>query len=104
MCRFSTIEPSSAVVRVDDRSSMSAADFADYVSLFADTGWQHLDGSRHGGAQYFASFGRGENVEIFWGRSCSRRSSCSSGLGTASTCGLLPVLRGDHCPSVAPLP
>lgn len=63
--RFAAIEPASAVVRVDYRPAMKAADFADYVTLFADAGWQHLDGSRHGGAQYFASFDTGADTEIF---------------------------------------
>lgn len=62
---FSLIEPGSAVVRIDYRSSMSASDFDDYVALFSDAGWQHLAGTRTSGAQYFASSGVDADAEIF---------------------------------------
>ena len=68
---FTEIEPGTAVVRVDYRPSMSEADYADYVTLFADSGWQHLSGSRKagahykGGAQYFASFDADPDADIF---------------------------------------
>ncbi|WP_127792503.1 DUF2812 domain-containing protein [Agromyces sp. LHK192] len=63
--RFAPIAPGSAVVRVDYRDSMSAADFADYVTLFADAGWRHVAGSRWSGAQYFTSFTGDANADIF---------------------------------------
>jgi Protein of unknown function (DUF2812). len=63
--RFSVIEPKSAVVKVDYRPAMSETDFADYLSLFSDAGWQHQAGSRQGGPQYFASFSGDANAEIF---------------------------------------
>lgn len=64
--QFRPVEPGSAVVRVDYRDrSMSVADFEDYRTLFADAGWQHLDGSRRGGPQYFAAFGTTPEADIF---------------------------------------
>lgn len=63
---FTPIAPGSTTVRIDYRPSMSAADFDDYKSLFADAGWQHLSGTRSSGNQYFASTGRNENDEIFY--------------------------------------
>ena len=62
---FTPIAPGSAVVRIDYRPSMNAADFPDYKLFFSDAGWQHLSGSRTSGNQYFASTGRDENDEIF---------------------------------------
>lgn len=63
---FRRIDPGSAVVRVDFRDrGMSRADFDDYRTLFADAGWQHLDGSRRGGAQYFAASSTGSDADIF---------------------------------------
>ncbi len=62
---FAPIEPGSAVVRVDYRSSMSAADFADYRNLFLDAGWQHVAGTRSSGAQYFAAPPTRADAEIF---------------------------------------
>ncbi|HML51933.1 MAG TPA: DUF2812 domain-containing protein [Propionicimonas sp.] len=64
--RFSAIEPGSVVVRVDYRDRvLSRADFDNYVVLFADSGWQHLDGSRWGGSQYFAATGADPDADIF---------------------------------------
>lgn len=62
---FTPIAQGSAIVRIDYRPSMSAANFDDYESLFSDAGWQHLSGSRSSGNQYFASTGGDENDEIF---------------------------------------
>ncbi|WP_081234712.1 DUF2812 domain-containing protein [Clavibacter tessellarius] len=59
------IEPGSAVVRIDYRPSMTAADFADYVQLFADAGWRHISGSRRSGTQHFASTTADADAEIF---------------------------------------
>jgi hypothetical protein len=62
---FAPVEPGRAVVRIDYRDSMKAADYADYIALFADAGWQHMAGSRHGGPHYFASFAGDADAEIF---------------------------------------
>lgn len=62
---FTPTTPGSAVVGIDYRPSMSAADFEDYKSLFSDAGWQHMSGSRTSGNQYFASTGGYGNDEIF---------------------------------------
>lgn len=62
---FAPIAPGSAVVRVDYRETMKAADFDDYRNLFHDAGWQHLAGTRSSGAQYFASFSGDAHAEIF---------------------------------------
>lgn len=62
---FTPIQPGSATVRLDYRPSMSRSDFHDYLKLFEDAGWQHLDGSKGGGPQYFASFSADANADIF---------------------------------------
>ena len=59
------IEPGSAVVRIDYRPRMTAADFADYVQLFADAGWRHISGSRTSGTQHFASTTADADADIF---------------------------------------
>ncbi|MGO1544030.1 MAG: DUF2812 domain-containing protein [Gulosibacter sp.] len=53
------------VIRVDYRPEMSEQDHTDYVTLFEDAGWRHLDGSRKGGAQYFAQHSPNADAEIF---------------------------------------
>ncbi len=62
---FTPIQPGSAVVRIDHRSSMRRDAFDDYLRLFEDAGWQHLEGSKGGGPQYFASFSDDANADIF---------------------------------------
>jgi hypothetical protein len=62
---FEPVDPGSATVRVDYRPSMSPSDFEDYVRLFEDAGWRHLDGSRRGGPQYFASYSTDADADIF---------------------------------------
>lgn len=62
---FTPVTPHSAVVRIDFQPNMSAADFDDYTTLFADSGWQHVSGSRTTGNQYFASMSRGGDDKIF---------------------------------------
>jgi ABC-type sugar transport system permease subunit len=59
------IEPGSAVVRIDYRPRMSAADFDDYRQLFADAGWRHLSGTRTSGTQHFASTTADADADIF---------------------------------------
>ncbi|MFT2691995.1 DUF2812 domain-containing protein [Clavibacter zhangzhiyongii] len=63
--RATDIVPGSAVVRIDYRPGMSAADFADYRQLFADAGWQHLSGTRSSGIQHFASTTDDADADIF---------------------------------------
>lgn len=62
---FTDIEPATVVVRVDYQPSMNSTDYADYLSLFSDSGWQLLHGSQKGGAKYFASFNAEPDADIF---------------------------------------
>lgn len=62
---FTPMPPGAAIVRTDYRPTMSAEDFADYISLFADAGWHHLSGSRTSGTQYFSADRDAANDEIF---------------------------------------
>jgi hypothetical protein len=59
------IGPGSAVVRIDYRPGMKAADFDDYRQLFADAGWRHVSGTRTSGTQYFASVTDDADADIF---------------------------------------
>lgn len=62
---FKEVKPAASVVRIDYQEAMSQADYTDYLSLFADAGWQLLSGSRKGGAQYFAASNADPNADIF---------------------------------------
>lgn len=82
---FEPVNHESAVVRVDYRPSMKRADFEDYVRLFDDSGWRHLDGTRNGGPQYFASFSDDTNADIF----SDPASKAQRYLRSITACGLI---------------
>jgi len=50
---FERAEPADTIIRIDYRQFSSEADYLSYRSLFEDSGWQHIAGSRRSGAQYF---------------------------------------------------
>ncbi|AEF25984.1 DUF2812 domain-containing protein [Streptococcus parauberis] len=52
-------------VRMDYKRYMSKDKFLDYVTLFEDSGWKHVAGSRWGGLHYFQQLNSRENSEIF---------------------------------------
>ena len=68
---FREVDPGTAVVRIDYQPSMSESDYNDYVSLFADSGWQLLSGPRKqrsshkAGPEYFVSFDKDSSADIF---------------------------------------
>lgn len=43
---------------VDYRTFKSRNDYEDYLSMFKDTGWDHVHGSKSSGKQYFSKQGR----------------------------------------------
>lgn len=50
---FAPGQPQDFTYRIDYRTFKSKTDFQDYVSLFEDSGWHHVAGSRWSGTQYF---------------------------------------------------
>lgn len=50
---FDKIEPSNINYRIDFRIFGKKEDFAEYVQIFADSGWKHISGSKYSGSQYF---------------------------------------------------
>ncbi|MGT2907300.1 DUF2812 domain-containing protein [Streptococcus dentiloxodontae] len=53
------------IVRLDFKDYISHDKFVDYLTLFEDSGWKHIAGSRWGGIQYFQQMGDGGSEEIF---------------------------------------
>lgn len=51
--------------KIDYRDFKSQADYLDYLSLFADSGWIHIAGTRWSGLQYFTPVEAGANKELF---------------------------------------
>jgi hypothetical protein len=54
-----------AVIRIDYRQFKKEQDFADYCSLFEDSGWRHIAGTKRSGAQYFRKIGNDGSDDIF---------------------------------------
>ena len=62
---FRRITPEEKTIRIDYRIFKSRQDFNEYRTLFADSGWQHLAGTKSSGAQYFLKSGADSTEDIF---------------------------------------
>ena len=54
-----------ATIKIDFRKFKRNADFVDYCTMFADSGWKHLTGSKGSGIQYFKKTNDSIGDEIF---------------------------------------
>jgi hypothetical protein len=62
---FKKITPEEASYRVDYRKFKSQKDFIDYCTLFEDSGWKHISGSKSSGNQYFKKISPNSDEDIF---------------------------------------
>lgn len=62
---FKRSEPEIATIKIDFRKFKNNEDFLDYRSLFEDSGWKHLAGSKNSGMQYFKQTDASEGDDIF---------------------------------------
>ncbi|MBY5033604.1 DUF2812 domain-containing protein [Streptococcus gallolyticus] len=64
-----TFEPSQTetqvLIRLDFRESFKKEAYLDYLTLFADSGWQLIAGSRFSGTQYFRQTEKASSDQIF---------------------------------------
>ena len=51
--QFQRGKPETATIKTDFRKFKSKEDFIDYCTLFEDSGWTHLAGTKSSGIQYF---------------------------------------------------
>ncbi|MBD7936439.1 MULTISPECIES: DUF2812 domain-containing protein [Cytobacillus] len=51
--KFRLAEPKAKKIKIDFRKFRHSTDFWDYITLFEDSGWRHLAGSKYSGIQYF---------------------------------------------------
>ncbi|MDU6337068.1 MAG: DUF2812 domain-containing protein [Clostridium sporogenes] len=63
--KFRSIEPEDATVRIDYRIFNKKENFIDYCTLFEDSGWKHLAGSKNSGVQYFKKIHENSQEDIF---------------------------------------
>jgi len=52
-------------IKIDYRHFKNQQDFLEYRSLFEDSGWQHISGTKNSGNQYFKQVGDRNNEDIF---------------------------------------
>jgi hypothetical protein len=62
---FDNAPPEQAVIRIDYRPFKTDRDYMDYCSLFEDSGWRHIAGTKCSGAQYFKKISGDSNENIF---------------------------------------
>jgi len=61
-CHFMDFEP---VIKIDFRTFRKSDEFENYIALFEDSGWNHVSGTKTGGAQYFEKARATASEDIF---------------------------------------
>ena len=62
---FKNINPEDIPYRIDYRTFMTKQDFIDYCTMFEDSGWKHILGSKSSGKQYFKKVSENSEDDIF---------------------------------------
>jgi len=63
--KFNSTQPERAIFKIDYRTFKNDQDFLDYCTLFEDSGWQHIAGTKQSGSQYFKKTGPEGDADIF---------------------------------------
>lgn len=63
--QFQREEPETATIKIDFRKFKSKEDFVDYRTLFDDSGWKHIAGTKSSGIQYFKKIDATAGKDIF---------------------------------------
>ena len=62
---FESAPPEKANIKIDYRRFKTQEDFIEYRSLFEDSGWQHIAGTKSSGNQYFKRKDENSHDDIF---------------------------------------
>lgn len=62
---FQKTAPRNEKIRIDFREAKSRKDFLDYRTLFEDSGWKHIAGTKSSGTQYFLKINDNSTEDIF---------------------------------------
>jgi len=62
---FRQAEQNDTKIRIDFREFSNQTGYESYITLFEDSGWQHLAGTRTSGAQYFKRVSPDSTEDIF---------------------------------------
>ncbi|MFZ4452443.1 DUF2812 domain-containing protein [Salibacterium aidingense] len=63
--KFRESTPEDTVIKIDYRTFKKQADFIEYCTLFEDSGWEHITGSKHSGTHYFRKKDKNSDTDIF---------------------------------------
>lgn len=63
--KFRQAEPKDTVIKIDYRRFKKQEDFIEYCTLFEDSGWQHIIGTKSSGTQYFKKMDHNSDEDIF---------------------------------------
>lgn len=62
---FRQIAPNDTIIKIDYRNFKTNKDFQDYITLFRDSGWEHIAGTKASGNQYFKKADENGDTDIF---------------------------------------
>lgn len=62
---FRQAEPDDTTIKIDYRQFTKKEDFIDYLTLFEDSGWEHIAGYKGSGTQYFRKVEGNSDEDIF---------------------------------------
>lgn len=62
---FEKSELKDTIIRIDYRTFKCKEDFVDYITLFKDSGWEHIYGGENLGLQYFKKVDENSDEDIF---------------------------------------
>lgn len=62
---FQKSSPENQTIRIDFKGAKSEEDFIDYCTLFEDSGWKHIAGTKSSGTQYFRKIDENSTEDIF---------------------------------------
>lgn len=63
--KFHYINPKDSIIRIDYRTFSDKRNFVDYCTLFEDSGWKHIAGTRSSEKQYFKKVNINSQDDIF---------------------------------------
>lgn len=63
--KFHKTSPNNTIIKIDYRSFKSNDDFRNYLTLFKDSGWEHIIGTKTSGKQYFKKTDETAGDDIF---------------------------------------
>lgn len=62
---FRQTDSNDTIIKIDYHSFKTNNDFQEYITLFEDSGWEHIAGTKSSGKQYFKKIDENGDTDIF---------------------------------------